>query len=333
MRVVYIGGTGEISAACVQRSVDEGQEVTVFNRGISDASLPSGVKRIRGDIEEESSVAFLSEQKFDVICQFLGFEPGQVEKDLRVFSGHCAQYVFISSASCYHKPVRTAIITEDVPLENPFSEYSHNKILCEQKLDEAMEKKKLNVTVVRPSHTFRKRYPGGLASSTDWAWRILNEKPIPIQGDGTSLWTYTHASDFAVPFVGLLGNEKAFNDHFHITRHLEAFTWNDIFEEMGRSLGGRTKIVHVPTDTLLRYNRDWEAGLWGDKSWSKVFDNSKVMGVVGPFECKVGLSDGLAGVAEHVKPLMDDYEPDPEVHDLLDRICEDQEGLGGIESV
>jgi len=328
MKVLYIGGTGEISYACVQRSVEQGQRVTVFNRGTSLEPLPQSVERIQGDLSDIPLYESLASRHFDVICQFLAFEPQHMERDIRVFSAHCSQYVFISSASCYQKPVTQTIITEKVPLKNPFSEYSHNKILCEAKLTEAVEKGLWNATIVRPSHTFRKRFPGGMASSTDWAWRILNNKPIPIQGDGTTLWTFTHAMDFAAPFVRLLGNEKALNNHFHITRHLEAFTWNEIYEGMGHALGASTRIVHVPTETLLRYHPGWKAGLWGDKSWCKIFDNSKVMLATKAFQCEIGLSDGLASVANHVKPLLKDFEPNPAVHDLLDRICREQAALG-----
>jgi nucleoside-diphosphate-sugar epimerase len=182
---------------------------------------------------------------------------------------------------------------------------------------------------VRPSHTFRKRFPGGMAGGDDWAWRILNNKPIVIQGDGTTLWTWTHSDDFAVPFSGLLGNDRAAGKVFHITRHMEAFTWNDIYTQMGEALGVETQIVHVPTDTLCRYNSDWEAAMLGDKTWCAIFDNSKVMNVAGEFSCKVGLAEGMKRVAEDfLANRRDSFEPDADRHALLDRVVADQLALG-----
>lgn len=328
MRVLYIGGTGEISYACVCRSRAVGQEVTVFNRGTSVEALPEGVAHIKGDIADAALYASLARDNFDVVCQFLTFTPAEMQRDIDTFAGHCGQFVFVSSASCYQKPLTVTIITEAVPLANPFSDYSRKKIECETVLGRATASGTIVATVVRPSHTFRKRFPGGLTTSVDWAWRIVNDRPVILQGDGNTLWTYTHASDFAVPFVNLLGHARAYNDHFHITRHLEAFTWNDIFTEVGHALGRDVRIVHVPTETLLRYNPAWRDGLWGDKSWSKVFDNSKVMDVAGPFRCEVGLADGMARVAGCVQPQLARFTPDAEQHALLDRIAREQSGLG-----
>jgi len=329
MRVLYIGGTGEISFDCVKRSVEAGQEVAVFNRGRSDLPLPAGVRRIVGDLTDDAAYAALAEENFDAVCQFLCFKPQQAERDVRTFAGHCGQYVFISSASCYQKPAPSYVITEATPVENPYNDYSHNKILCENVFRTAHAEGKFPATIVRPSHTFARRFPGGCGDSDERAWRILNGRPIIIHGDGTSLWTYTHSSDFAVPFVGLLGNVAALGEAFHITRHMEAFTWNRIAEAMGRALGVEARIVHVPTDTLVRFLPGMKASLLGDKMWPVLFDNSKVMRVAGEFTCRVGLEDGLAAVAEYwLVNRRDAYEPDRNKHALIDRIAEEQEALG-----
>ncbi|GAG49602.1 unnamed protein product, partial [marine sediment metagenome] len=147
--------------------------------------------------------------------------------------------------------------------------------------------------IVRPAHTYRRISPFTFVTGDDWAWRILNDRPIIIHGDGTSLWTYTHSRDLAVPFVALLGNAKALGEAFHITRHMDAYTWDQIAAQMARSLGKEADIVHVPTDTLIRYNEAWGGPLLGDFAWSSVYDNSKVMSVAGEFECKVSLAEGL----------------------------------------
>jgi nucleoside-diphosphate-sugar epimerase len=187
---------------------------------------------------------------------------------------------------------------------------------------------RLPVTIVRPSHTHRTRFPGGIATGDDWAWRMLEGRPVIIHGDGTSLWTLTYATDFAVPFVNLLGKKKALGEAFHITRHMLAHTWNDIYEALGRALGVQPRLVHVPTETLVRYDPAWAGPLLGDKAWSVLFDNSKVMAVAGKFACKVSMEDGLRLAAEHYRRRAAGYRPDAARHALLDRVAEEQIRLG-----
>jgi len=328
MRVLYIGGTGEISYACVERSVEAGHEVAVFNRGRVDEPLPEGVRHIKGDLGDAAGYGRLGEEGFDVVCQFLAYDVAAVKRDAEVFGGRCGQYVFISSASAYQKPPQRLVITENVPLENPYWAYSRAKAAMEAYLMGEHAAGRMAVTVVRPSHTHRRRFPGGVASGDDWAWRILNGKPVVVHGDGTSVWTLTHSTDFAVPFVGLLGNDRALGEAFHITRHIEGTTWNEIYREVGRALGAEARLVHVPTDTLIRYNPDWSGPLLGDKTWSVLFDNRKVKSVAGDFRCRVDLGEGMRRAAEHYRWRAGAYKPDAALHALLDRIASEQAGLG-----
>lgn len=329
MKVLYIGGTGQISAACVRRSVEVGQDVAVFNRGLSGEELPKGVRQITGDLSDDGAYAALGEERWDVVCQFLAYEPATVRRDVAVFGGRCGQYVFISSASAYQKPPSRTVITEETPLENPYWAYSRAKAEMEAFLMGRHEAGALPVTVVRPSHTHGTKFPGGIASGDDWAWRMLNGKPVILHGDGSSLWTLTYSTDFAAVFAGLLGNEEALGEAFHITRHMESFAWDEIFAAMGRALDAEPHIVHVPTDTLIRYKADWAGPLLGDKTWSVLFDNSKVMAVAGEFECRVGLDEGMRLAAEHYRRRAGAYRPDPQRHALLDRIALEQLALGG----
>ena len=328
MKVLFIGGTGEISTACVWRSVEAGHDVAVFNRGRRAEELPGQVRRIVGDMADDAAYRDLGKEHFDVVCQFLAYEMPTVERDVDVFGGRCGQYVFISTASAYQKPPTRVVITEDVPLANPFWTYSQKKADMEAFLLRQHEAGRLPVTIVRPSHTHRTRFPGGIAGGDEWAWRMLNGKPIIVHGDGTSLWTLTYSTDFAVPFVGLFGKEAALGEAFHITRHMEAYPWDQIFTEMGRALGVEPKLVHVPTDTIVRYRPEWAGPLLGDKTWSVLFDNSKVMGVAGQFSCEVSLREGMRRAADHYRRRAATHEPNPDLHALLDRIAADQEALG-----
>ncbi len=328
MKVLYIGGTGEISYECVLRDVELGHSVTVFNRGLRGDPLPPEVRRITGDLGDRGAYDALGREDWDVVCQFLGFDLPCVRADADIFAGRCGQYVFISSTSAYRKPPTGYVMTENVPLGNPYWPYSQAKADMESYLWAQHDAGRLAVTIVRPSHTLRSRFPGGITTGDDWAWRMLNDKPIIIQGDGTSLWTITHSADFASMFCNLLGNPAASGEAFHITRHMESFTWDEIFRAVGRAVGKEPRIVHVPTDTLVRYSADWAGPLLGDKAWSVMFDNSKVMRVAGQFTCRYGLDETMEMAARHWRERADSYRDDPTRTALLDRIAAEQSALG-----
>lgn len=327
MKVLYVGGTGEISYACALASAAVGQDVTVFNRGRSDEALPAGVTSIVGELND-ATYRGLGTRGFDVVCQFVAYEPAQVEQDVKIFGGRVGQYLFISTASAYQKPPSDWLLTERTPLGNPYWPYSQTKADMEGMLFAAHAAGRLPVTVVRPSHTYRRRFPGTFVSGDDHVWRMLSGRPVIVHGDGTGLWTYTHASDFARPFVRLLGNAKALGEAFHVTR-AEATTWNDIFAAVARSLGvERPAFVHVPTATLVKYNAEWAGPLWGDKAWPVQFDLSKLKSVVGEFSCEVGMEEGLAAVAAYYRKRAAAYVPDEKLHALIDRIAREQAALG-----
>jgi len=326
MRVLYLGGTGEISYACVHASVAAGHEVTVFNRGRTTEPLPDRVHRITGELNDAAYRA-LGEQTFDAVCQFLAYEPTQIEADLQVFSGRCGQYLFISTASAYQKPPATWRITEDVPLTNPFWPYSQTKADMERTLFRWHADGKLPVTIVRPSHTYRRKFPGTFVAGDDHVWRMLNHRPVILHGDGTGLWTWTHATDFARAFVRLLGHPKGLGEAFHITRP-DAFTWNDIFAAIANALNVKPQIVYVPTRTLVKYDPEWEGPLLGDKAWPVQFDLTKLKSVIGEFDCTVDAPSGAASVVPHYRERAAAFQPDEKLHALMDRIAAEQSALG-----
>lgn len=329
MKILYIGGTGEISTSCVKESIRLGHDVSVFNRGRSAGFLPDGAKSITGDLNDDDAYASIARQKFDVICQFFIFEPAQAKRDIEFFSGHTGQYVFISTASAYRKPFdRYAVITEQTPLDNIYWEYSQKKTVMEEILFTAHENKQLPVTVIRPSHTYSRSFPTPVFDG-DWtAQRILAGKPVLVPGDGTSLWTLTHADDFARPFARLLGNEKAIGEAFHITRD-EPYTWLEILSAMAGALGTGFEYVTVASETIVRYAPDMAGGLLGDKTPSTVFDNSKVKRVAGDFSCDVSLEEGMAGVVNAFRARAHTTPKRPDWDELCDKIIADQRALAG----
>ena len=321
MRVLYVGGTGEISFDCIRESVRLGHDVTVYNRGHNNGGLPAACRLVKGDVEDDAAYGRLAAMDFDVVCQFRLFTPAALERDLRFFAGHCGQYVFISSASAYKKPVRGLPITEATPLDNPYWPYSRAKAEMEALL---RAQDVLPYTIVRPSHTYRLRMPTPMPGGPEVS-RMLRGKPVVVHGDGESLWTITHAEDFARPFARLLGNPRALGEAFHITGD-RAWPWNEIFEAIAAALHVRLQLVHVASETLVRYHPDWTGPLLGDKSPSVTFDNRKVKGVVGDFDCPIDPWRGMKLVAERYPPKADEI--DPALDALLDRVVREQAALG-----
>jgi nucleoside-diphosphate-sugar epimerase len=328
LKVLFVGGTGNISLPCVAEAAKAGCRVTVFNRGATSAVLPEGVAAIAGDIGD-ARYRELGSGGFDVVCQFIAFTPEQITRDVELFSGGAAQYIFISSASVYQKPPRHYVITEKTPAVNPYWPYSQNKIACEAALKAA---RGLTWTIVRPSHTVRTMLPTIFNEGDALAHRLLAAKPVIVAGDGATPWTLTRCADFAVPFVRLFGAGAALGETFHITSD-NAYTWNDITNAIAAGLGVKADIVHVPTDTLIRYHRDWEGPLMGDKTWAALFDNTKVKSVVGDFPCVKDLGEVLAEpIASFKARLKSEGSKTSDRDALMDRIAREQRSLGASAS-
>jgi len=326
LKVLFIGGTGNISLSCVREAVSAGHRVTVFNRSVTGADLPPDVTSVAGDMKDSAAYAKHGKGGFDVVCQFIAFAPVQVAADIAAFSGNAGQYIFISSASVYEKPPSHHVITEKTPTVNPYWGYSQDKIACEALLKGTRD---LSWTIVRPSHTVRTMLPTMFNEGDSVAHRMLAGKPVIVAGDGATPWTLTRCADFAVPFVGLFGKQAALGEDFHITSD-NAYPWDKIYTTIATGLGVDADIVHVPTDTLVRYHADWEGPLRGDKTWAALFDNSKVKRVVGDFAAVRDLSGVLAEPITSFKSRREAKgvkysELDP----LIDRIAKEQRSLGG----
>ena len=319
--VLYIGGTGTISAACVRRSLERGHEVTVLNRGSGRKALPDGVRAVQADVRDPASVrAALGDEEFDVVTDFVAFTPEHVRTDLDLFEGRTGQYVFISSASAYEKPPRSLPVTEATPLRNPFWQYSRDKIACEELLDAAHRDRGLPVTVVRPSHTYDERLLPTLGGWTDIA-RMRAGKPVIVHGDGTSLWTITHADDVAVAFTGLLGNPAAIGEAFTITG-THAPTWNQIYRWLAVAAGApEPDLVHVASDTIAAFAPDLGPTLLGDKAHSMLFDNSKVTALVPEFRTTVAFDEGARRILAHHDAHPEAQRTDADLDALFDRMA------------
>ena len=299
MKLLFIGGTGLISSACSELAVQRGMELFILNRNASTHySVPGGAQLLVGDVHgDEAQLARLLEgYRFDAVVDWVAFTPEDIERDIRLFSGRTSQFVFISSASAYQKPPKHYLITEETPLDNPFWDYSRNKIACEERLMQAYRERGFPVTIVRPSLTYGPSQIPLCVASWRHPYTVIDRmkkgKKIIVPGDGTSLWVLTWNGDFARGFLGLLGNERAIGQAYHITSD-EVLTWNQIYREVGRAIGVDLEIVHVPSDLIAAYDPDALGSLIGDKANSAVFDNRKIKQLVPDFTCTVPWSEGV----------------------------------------
>ena len=330
-KALLIGGTGTISTAVVKRLMELGTwDVWVLNRGNRADAIPEGVHRIVADISDEEDVLQkLGGMTFDCVCEFIGFERSQVERDVRLFQGRTRQYIYISSASAYQKPAGDYRITEGTTLANPYWEYSRNKIACEEYLMEKYRTEGFPVTIVRPSHTYdERRMPLGVHGkngSYQVLKRMMDGKPVIIHGDGTSLWTLTFNTDFAIGYTGLMGNRHAIGEAFQITGD-ETLSWNQIYQTIADALGAELKAYHVSSQFLSaagdRYGYDFEGSLTGDKAASVVFDNRKLKRAVPDMKTTVRFDQGARIVVEYILSHPECRVEDPEFDSWCDRVIE-----------
>ena len=326
MKVLFIGGTGNISTSVSRLCIERGIDLYLLNRGLRKVNI-DGAKTIIGDISNLKEInSVLKENSWDVVVNWIAFTESDIERDINLFRGKTKQYIFISSASVYQKPPSFPIITESTPLCNPYWEYSRNKIACEEKLNEAYRQENFPITIVRPSLTYDTVIPVPIGGWTEYTVidRIKKGKKNIVHGDGTSLWTVTHAEDFAKGFVGLLGHQQAVGNAFHITSD-EILTWNQIYQAVAEAVGNEANIVHIASDYLVKMDNEFLGSLIGDKAVSVIFDNTKIKRFVPDFVATIPFNKGI-------KRTIAWFEEDParmiikkETNELIDRIIKNYE--------
>lgn len=326
MKVLFIGGTGTISMAISRQLLAEGHTLYLINRGNRNTDLSGDLIRLKADINDEAAVAeLIKDMQFDVVADFIAFVPAQLERDYRLFKDKTKQFIFISSASAYQKPLSDYRINEGTPLANPYWEYSRNKIACEDLLMKLYREEGFPVTIVRPSHTYDERsIPLGVhGKGGSWAIvkRIMEGKPVIIHGDGTSLWTITHNSDFAKAFVGLLGNIHAIGEAVQITSD-ESVTWNQIYNIIADAVGMPLNAIHVSSEFLAACsNYDLTGSLIGDKANTVVFDNTKLKRLVPGFTATVRADQGIRNTISYVLSHPEYQTEDPAFDEWCDKVA------------
>jgi len=297
MKVLFIGGTGLISSASTRLAIARGIDLFLLNRG-NQVDIPAGATNLVADIRDQDATArALAGHQFDAVVDWIAYTTADIERDLALFEGKTRQYIFISSASAYQKPLSYHLITEDTPLANPFWDYSRNKIACEERLLRAYREYGFPCTIVRPSLTYGDTQIPLVINSWQLPYtaiaRMRQGKPLIVPGDGTSLWTITHNSDFAKGLVGLLGHQQAIGHAFHITSD-EVLTWDQIYAAAAAAAGVEAKIIHIASDFIVACLPDMTGSLIGDKSGSAVFDNSKIKRFVPDFCATTPFARGIA---------------------------------------
>ncbi|MEY4590219.1 MAG: hypothetical protein RL497_2295 [Pseudomonadota bacterium] len=292
MKILFIGGTGNISSAVSAQVLALGHELWLLNRTGIDGL--NGAISLIGDIHSAKTQEELLKHTWDVVVNWVAFNAADITRDCAIFRNKTQQYIFISSASCYQKPGPTPLITEHTPLENPYWEYSRNKIAAEKTLRQASLHEQFPATIVRPSHTYNRVIPLTLGGWTEYTCvdRMKRGLPVVVQDDGTSLWTLTHASDFASGFIGLLGNTNAIGEDVHITSD-EVLSWNEIYQLTAAAVGVKAEIVHVASARICQLDPNYTGTLLGDKSVSSIFDNSKIKRLAPSFNAKISYKEGI----------------------------------------
>ncbi len=334
MRVLFIGGTGNISIAATRLLAEQGAELTLLTRGQRDVALPEGVRQIRADIRDRSAAAeALRGEEFDVVVDWVAFVPEHVETDIVLFADKISHYVFISSATVYERPSPFFPTVEEAPLGNVHWQYARDKIACEERLRREHAHVDFPATVVRPSYTYGGTWLPTAMEGQGYTVieRIRRGKKIIVPGDGESLWTMTHNTDFARALVGLLGNPEAAGESFHITSD-EVLSWNQIIETIAAAADLEAEIAHIPSDFIAAVDPEEGPGLLGDKSHSLVFDNSKIKRFVPGWEAVVPFAEGVARSMEWFEGDPARKVADEELSARLDRIIEAYEaGWPGAE--
>ena len=335
-KILMIGGTGTISSAITRQLAESGHDLWLLNRGTRKNEVPENVKQIAADIDDTDTVLrLIGDEQFDAVCEFIGFLPSQVERDIRLFRGRTKQYVYISSASAYNKPAANHVITEGTSLANPHWEYSRNKIACEELLMREYREQGFPVTIVRPSHTYCERgvpvSVHGLKGSWQVLKRMMEGKQVIVHGDGSSLWTLTWNEDFARGFIGLLGNPKAIGEAFQIMSD-EQLTWNQIYECVANALHVTPRLYHVSSDFLAAVapkEWDFEGNLLGDKAVTVCFDCTKLKRAVPGFQATTRFDEGVRRCVAYLMAHPELQTEDPEFDAWCDRVIEAQDAARG----
>lgn len=310
MKILFIGGNGNISWWCVEYAIAQGHEVYEMNRSMTRKTrraVQPQVREIIADIRDGAAVTqVLSDLHFDVVCDFICFNEEQAKQAIKLFSGRINQYIVISSEAVYRRMSGYLPFREDTPKydENVEDTYIAGKLQVERVFMEAYCTQGFPVTIVRPGYTYDTIIQVQVGQNCFTApQRFLNGYPLLILGDGENLVAPLHSKDFARGFVGLIGNDAAVGEAYHIAGE-RLITWNEMAEAILDALGAdRTNIVHIPRNEGMEITDFYSRVVNYQHMWHYLFDNTKLKEAVSGWKQTVDFADGIK---ETVAWLMED---------------------------
>jgi nucleoside-diphosphate-sugar epimerase len=298
-RVLFLGGAGMIGSAVADEAVRQGIDLTIVTRTAPTRPIPDSVRQIRADVRDiDALAAALGDETYDSVVNWVGFSPDHLAGHPELFSRIASQYVFISTCSVYGRPVPQLPITESSPLRQPVFGYAREKVECELFLQEAYRDGDFPLTIVRPFHTYDKT---AIPILSGWTAidRMRRGEGVIVHGDGTSLWTLMHSSDFARAFVPLLGNLHAIGESVNVVSG-DITTWDQIHTALATAAGVRSpKFVHRSSESIALEWPGWGEVLEHDFRHSMLFDTAKLRRLVPDFAPRVSLAAGAREIIEY----------------------------------
>jgi nucleoside-diphosphate-sugar epimerase len=302
MNVLVIGGTGLISVGIVKHLLARGAHVTVFNRGQRASNLPGNVKALVGDRNKPEFASIFSDVKYDCVIDMICFVPDQAEKAIAAAAGKCGHYIFCSTVCTYGIKSPGNIFVDETFPQEPISGYGRDKVACEKLFLAAHQQKKLNATIIRPSHTYGPGHP--LIDNLEFdavAWdRIERGQPVLCAGDGLGLWVSTHRDDCGKLFAYAAGNPKTFGECYNATRR-EHLTWRDYYKTAAEVIGQPAKLIFMPCDWIVRHDPKRFGLLHEITAFHGAYTSAKAEAAVPEFRCEIDLKRGAAEVFADLK--------------------------------
>ncbi|MCS7462358.1 NAD-dependent epimerase/dehydratase family protein [Paenibacillus doosanensis] len=321
MKVLVLGGTGVISRSIVEAALAKQYEVAVFNRGSKNHLFSGEVECITGDkSNREQFRELMKDRRFDAVIDMISFDAADAQATLEALHGRAGQFVFCSSTAAYKRPFRTIPTAEDAEelFDDPSFAYAFQKAEMERYLGGMIKLGEVPVTIIRPSLTYGIGCAnlGVLRQNFNIVHRIRSRKPLLMFGDGTVPWSFSFAPDVAKAFVGAVGNSNMYGKSYHATNE-DVHIWQDLYLEFGKLLGVEPNIVHISTDLLVQASPALFSHLYYEKSYSGLFDNSKLKRDLPGYQADISLSAGLS-------MLLDWYERDGHQVDTEKDLLEDR---------
>jgi nucleoside-diphosphate-sugar epimerase len=317
MRICVIGGTGNISTSIVRLLLEQGHEVTCFNRGQS-GGVPQRAAWLQGDRRDHAAFErTMQSQPFDAAIDMLCFNRDDAASSVRAFP-HVQHFIQCSTVCTYGIAHDWMPVTEDHPWR-PTTTYGRHKAQADAVFLEAYERQGFPVTILKPSTTYGPQQ--GLLRQIAWefSWidRIRKGKPLLICGDGSALHQHLHVDDAALGFAHVIGKAHCLGQVYHLVDR-GVITWADYHRTAMRVLGRQVELVGVPLADLPACNVPHAEICCEVFAYHGYYSAEKLFRDVPEFRPVVSLECGMQAVIEAMDRA--GRIPNADVEDWEDRI-------------